>query len=483
MNIEIKNFGPIEYLKIDLEKDIHLIYGKNAIGKSYAIYCVYCLLKNLKDKELSSAYYRRYLRSSETGKILNSFEDIFDVKDSKEKRTKLNDLTSTFIDFFKKDFQGRVLGDFQNSLLNTFSSLDNLTNRYNNQKFEVIINLQESEVCKKIKIFKGKKGNLDAEFEFKFSKLEFVEKATKRTKYSVYQDGKYLFGKPTEQERNSELIRHFLLFMQDVYSELSAGMREIYFLPASRSGLYQGLNSFAPIIAGLTQNRFFISNKKIELPTLSEPVSDYYIDLSTIDRKHFNKEFDSLIKTLEGNVLNGTVEFDDETKNITYEPKGLNIKLNLSEASSMVAEMSPLVLYLKHIINHKFQSQGAFTFLFHEKRKKASDVLFIEEPEAHLHPEVQVELIKIFAEFIKHNLKVFITSHSNYMFQELNNLILDKKIDAKKIAVYHLIQTKDGSTQNAEMIVTEEGIDDENFQETSIKLYEERMRILEEAEK
>lgn len=149
----------------------------------------------------------------------------------------------------------------------------------------------------------------------------------------------------------------------------------------------------------------------------------------------------------------------------------------------MVAELTPLVLYLKHIINHKFTGQDDFSLIFgNSKRKGGFDVLFIEEPEAHLHPEVQVELMKVFAKLTKHNLKIFITSHSNYMFHELNNIILEKGIDTKNIAIYHLIQSKNGSTVNLDMKVTDEGIDDGNFQETSEKLYEERMRILEEAQ-
>ena len=68
------------------------------------------------------------------------------------------------------------------------------------------------------------------------------------------------------------------------------------------------------------------------------------------------------------------------------------------------------------------------------------------------------------------------------MFHELNNIILEKGIDPSNIAIYHLVQSKNGSTLNWDMKVTDEGIEDENFQETSEKLYEERMRILEEAQ-
>lgn len=478
MNIEIKNFGPIEYLKIDLDKDLHLIYGKNAIGKSYAIYCIYCLLKNLKDKAIDRRYLYLRDRNDKIKELSNKLENFANNKQSKEKN---KDITKIYIDFIKEDFRHKVLTDFQNSLLNTFSSLDNLKNRYSKRNFEIVINLSKSSPIQKIRIFKDSNSNLDVKIDHDFAGIELIEKTTKTTKYSVYSGGKKIIGKPTQDERDIAIWDDLSSLTDHIYEEISTNLKDIYFLPASRSGLYQGLNSLAPILAELTQARYYI-RKKIELPTLSEPVSDYFIDLSTIDRKYQNKKFNHLIRSLETKVLGGQVEFDSESKNIIYEPNGLNLKLNLSEASSMVAEMSPLVLYLKHIINHKFQANTQRFPLGIPRRVKENvfDILFIEEPEAHLHPEVQVELMKIFAEFINHNLKVFITSHSNYMFQELNNLILNKTIDADKIAVYHLVQTGDGSTQNAEMTVTEEGIDDENFQQTSIKLYEERMRILEE---
>ncbi|OQX13783.1 MAG: hypothetical protein BWK80_42500, partial [Desulfobacteraceae bacterium IS3] len=45
MIIKIKNFGPIKEFEIDLSKDFSIIYGKNNIGKSYAVSVVYLILK------------------------------------------------------------------------------------------------------------------------------------------------------------------------------------------------------------------------------------------------------------------------------------------------------------------------------------------------------------------------------------------------------------------------------------------------------
>jgi predicted ATPase len=47
MLIKIRNFGPIKEFDFDLDKDLIAIFGKNNIGKSYAISASYLLIKNL----------------------------------------------------------------------------------------------------------------------------------------------------------------------------------------------------------------------------------------------------------------------------------------------------------------------------------------------------------------------------------------------------------------------------------------------------
>jgi len=41
MKISIRNFGPISSFDFDLLKDLNVIFGKNNIGKSYAITAIY----------------------------------------------------------------------------------------------------------------------------------------------------------------------------------------------------------------------------------------------------------------------------------------------------------------------------------------------------------------------------------------------------------------------------------------------------------
>lgn len=480
MKIEIKNFGPIDNLVFDIDKDIHLIYGQNAIGKSYATYCIYCLLKNIKNKAIGNRF--MYFDFEKPGD--SSIENFIKSKLKSLKINKSVDCTDDFILLIENELKDVILKGLQNSLLNTFSSLKNLKNRYTNKNYEIIITISEFE---KLSLISNNEGVLDLKYNNEITKVELVTKATKSTKFSLIVNEHKAVGKATEEEFSEEFIRYAFAKINQILRNLNFNIRDIYYLPASRSGLYQALSAFTPIIAELTQNRFFMEQKSIELPALSEPLADYFIDLSTVDKKHINKEFEGIIKLLQNDILRGDVDYNDKTKKITYKPKGINLELNLSEASSMVAELSPLVLYFRHILNNKYASAKGRDFYFDShynirgtrNKERGYDILFIEEPEAHLHPEVQVKLMEIFAKLPSLRLKLFITSHSNYMFNKINNLLIKKEIDKNKIMVYHLVRTSGGTTTNSEMKVTDEGINDDNFQDVSEKLYYERLNYLE----
>lgn len=470
MVITIKNFGPIGSLTFDINKDLNLIYGKNAIGKSYATYCLYNLIKNIKDKTPR----RRYIsidyfeKSPLYNKFLNKIRLV--------KENSPQDITKIYKDIINEELSSVILETFNNSLLNTFSSLENLKNKFSNKHFSIEIIISEMEHI--IISYDGKSISLEYENNI-YENIELYYKNTKTTKYSLYLNGKIVYGKPNEELFSYEFQSHINGRLYDILNKLDNNIRDVYYLPASRSGLYQALNAFTPIIAELTQSRFFIQNKSIELPSLSEPLSDYFIDLSTLEKKNLNKDFQDIIDILQKDILKGNVDYNDKTKRIIYRPEKVNIDLNLSEASSMVAELSPLVLYFKHIINHKYSALKNNRFFIdsfsYRKYNSGYDILFIEEPEAHLHPEIQVKLMELFVKLTGKKLKIFITSHSNYMFNKLNNLIIMKEINPEIVKVYHLINEPKIGSINGEMEVSDEGINDENFQDISEKLYMERL--------
>lgn len=95
------------------------------------------------------------------------------------------------------------------------------------------------------------------------------------------------------------------------------------------------------------------------------------------------------------------------TKNdeLYYMPKGKRIKLTMDESSSAVRSLLDIGFYLQHVA-------------------KAGDLLMVDEPELNLHPENQRRVARLFARLVNIGIKVFITTHSDYIIKEINTLIM-----------------------------------------------------------
>jgi hypothetical protein len=270
-----------------------------------------------------------------------------------------------------------------------------------------------------------------------------------------------------------------ITFIRDIISEVLLVVKSVHFLPASRSGLYQALSAFGQIIAELSRSRSLLS-KKIELPGISEPLSDYFIKLSEIRRLKRQSEETELSRValkIEEEILDGHVYFADNTKKIMYSHHGTGLKLALSATSSMVSELSPVVSYLRYVLPADSSSRRGQRSSLREI-SGAKSLVIIEEPEAHLHPEIQIKLSKIFAELINADVKLIVTSHSNYIFAEFNNLILSRSVKVGSMSASVFKKTEFGASAN-EIKVDEFGMDDENFIDTSERLMSERQEIIE----
>ena len=88
----------------------------------------------------------------------------------------------------------------------------------------------------------------------------------------------------------------------------------------------------------------------------------------------------------------------------SYRPVDRKEMIPLMQASSMVSELAPVVLYLRHVV-------------------QPGDVLIIEEPESHLHPGMQAEFTRQLAAAVRAGGRVMLTTHSDYVLEELANLV------------------------------------------------------------
>lgn len=123
--------------------------------------------------------------------------------------------------------------------------------------------------------------------------------------------------------------------------------------------------------------------------------------------------FADVAELIEKDMLLGSVSM---TKNgdVEFCADGMlkSKKLPFHLSSSIVKTMASLVIYLKHIASF-------------------GDTLIIDEPEMNFHPNVQIILAKIFALLSNRGLRVIVSTHSDYIVREVNNLIMAGAIDTR----------------------------------------------------
>ena len=142
----------------------------------------------------------------------------------------------------------------------------------------------------------------------------------------------------------------------------------------------------------------------------------------------------------------------------------------------MVSELAPVVLYLRHVV-------------------QSGDVLIIDEPEAHLHPAMQREFTRQIAAMVKAGLRVIITTHSEWVLEELANIVYSSELPEgtvgdngseaavtlteDEVGVWLFEQKKRprGSVVRELDLQKETGSFDSGFSEVSRELYNEWTRI------
>jgi hypothetical protein len=463
MKIRIKDFGPINFFEFDLEKDFHLIVGENNVGKSYAITLVYLTIKSILSMESFGHYiFERLEENTPLSKDLISA-----TKNSREAVS----ITDEAISSIKKLLEASLISNLQDSIAGTFESVETLSNQFTSRDLSIEIVTQNFEITiglasKQLSI-KGFKLNTAI-------KLKGLQQSRK-LKITDHEIMVYYNTKEDSSLGHSFTRLIFHLYLQFL-AEVTKQVKSIHYLPASRSGLYQALSAFGQIIAELSKNRSFIS-KKIELPGISEPLSDYFLKLSSISikKKNFeNTPFNAIAQKIENDILKGKVEFDSKTKRLIFLPQGTSLKLDLSTTSSMVSELSPIVSYLRHVLTET-PPRGMFS----RNQRTGKPLVIIEEPEAHLHPEIQIKMTEIFASLIQSDVKIIITSHSNYIFNKVNNLIISKKIPIGVIQASVFKMSENGSS-GAPLPTDELGMDDENFLDAAEILFNEKINLINE---
>ncbi len=179
-------------------------------------------------------------------------------------------------------------------------------------------------------------------------------------------------------------------------------IRPAHYLPADRTGV---MHAHRVLVSSLL-NRASQPRLRRDLSGVVIDFLEQLIELGDLSERRRNGA-DALAKHLEQELLTGLVQIKTSAMGYPqffYKPAGWKNSLPLMNASSMVSELAPVVLYLRHVV-------------------QPGETLIIEEPEAHLHPAMQVEFTRQIAALIHAGVRVIVTTHSEWVLEELGNIV------------------------------------------------------------
>ncbi len=184
--------------------------------------------------------------------------------------------------------------------------------------------------------------------------------------------------------------------------------RPAYYLPADRAGV---MHAHQVVVRALIASASRAALRPDSpMPVLSGVLGDFLeqlVMLASIPQEAHNT-FEELALLVENTLLRGSVRVERSQQidypSFVYRPSGWERDLPLMNASSMVSELAPVVLYLRQVV-------------------RPGNLLIIEEPEAHLHPEMQAAFTRLLVSAVQSGIRILITTHSEWILEELANLV------------------------------------------------------------
>ena len=257
-------------------------------------------------------------------------------------------------------------------------------------------------------------------------------------------------------------------------------LRRACHLPAERAGL---MNVYGTLVSALVDSAAKAeSHRAGAVRPLSVVQGDFLAQLLEMQfarRKRPRRDrqpLHSVAQRIEEEILGGAVEVGGrpgvELPHFTYRPFGWETGLPLTQASSMVSELAPLVLCLRNV--------------------DPGDLLIIDQPESHLHPAMQVAFAQRIAEIVRAGVRVILTTHSEWVLEELGNIVgraalADRSegetgavsLDGRQVGVWLFEPTGDrgGSTVKEIVLDADTGLYPSGFDAVAARLHNDWAKI------
>lgn len=384
MRIKISNLGAIGEGVVDLSKRVTLLCGHNGTGKTYFSYVVYALLRNrlhIKgDDELVDQ-----LLNGRTATLSINFELL-----AKYRELMLDAVVRDIDDLFGigSETAQKLFASFRMEYVETKEEM-------NRQIKEV--SLQRTLHIQSVDVTLTKKAG-EEELTLQIQNENVPNEAVMGLRFFL-----------------SSAIFHTLA----VYP-----INEADVFPVERNSIYtfskelsirkqEAMDNIQMMIDKDKKiNKFDIlfNNKRYPLP-----IKDGLLvaeDLAEIKKNQ--SEFYEFAERLEEELLQGRVQISNDGE-IQFKPqRALRTVLPIQMTASIIKTLSSLVVYLKHIA-------------------KPNDLIIIDEPEINLHPDNQIILARLLARLANKGFRLWISTHSDYIIREFNNLVMLSHKDKKSV--------------------------------------------------
>ena len=408
VEIAVKNFGPVAEANIDL-RPLTVFVGPSNTGKTYFATLVYALhdifegFLRVPLPMLFKSSYRMFSKSHNNlaGAFASTDEEALEI---------INKLSTKHRRFKFLDLPKRIREQAQATIKDSKMSQNNLDTElrrcfgYHNIS-ELVRDIQDQNSEMRMLINVNEEKQDFWSLNIAATNTDVVIDGTINEDMILLDENSWL------SEEDGLNFEKLVAISPEIFPGLSVNNRNRYYLPAARSGIMQ---SHQVIASSVMANASQAGLEQIEIPTLSGLIVDFIQQIILYEEsKSSESKITKLSKALESDVIGGQIVSTPSQNRypvFLYQPSDTNEEFRLSQLSSMVSELAPLVLLLRSGI-------------------KSGDTLIIEEPEAHLHPGAQADIAVILARLVRAGVKVIITTHSDWLLQEIGNLILEGVIE------------------------------------------------------
>ena len=423
LELEMADFGPIVEGKIDL-RPLTVFIGPSNTGKSYLAILIYALHRYFTSRSIwvGRRHFRRGFRvfqddgpqklPQETIVFLTGLARQILANKKKSKLDKGIVLPASIADVIRSGF-ATPRRDLGNEIIRCFG-LDEagaLIRKGNRGAARIVLQrrVANDSIPVKHELTIGEKGT---EFRTTIPKgmPMRIDVSDAEIEYLHHMAAEIISTADRMEERSGSSVWYLVEFLANfIQPQVVAPLHlPAFYLPADRTGV---MHAHSVVVSALIESAAMTGLRPAaRTPMLSGVLADFLEQLIEIDRQPYRRRESrrDLGTPIEGAILGGAVRVDRSEAigypHFTYRPDGWKRSLSLMHASSMVSELAPVVLYLRHMV-------------------EPANVLIVEEPESHLHPAMQVEFTRQLAALVRSGVRVIVTTHSEWVLEELANIV------------------------------------------------------------